>query len=306
MDPSALELLRRELGPSPLVTTVVMTRNRRAEAMECVRRNEPPLILVDNGSTDGTAEAVRRMNRPDVQVVELPANIGAGARNIGVGLARTPLVAFADDDSWWAADALERAALAFAAHPRLGLLAARLLVGAGQATDPVAEQMAEAPLGRHADLPGVDVLGFLACAAVVRREAFLATGGFDDIVFFPGEEERVALDLAALGWGMAYVDEVVAHHLPSERRESGSDRSVLIVRNAILTAVMRRPWRVVRRRAALAARSGPDGQRALLAAARRLPAALRARHRLPASVEDQAAALEAGEPGHRPLRSAAR
>ncbi|MFL6098504.1 MAG: glycosyltransferase family 2 protein [Actinomycetales bacterium] len=306
MEPPALELVQRELGPPPLVTTVVMTRNRRTEAMECVRRNQPPLILVDNGSTDGTAEAVQRLDRPDVQVVALPANIGAAARNIGVRLAQTPLVAFADDDSWWEADALDRAAAAFAAHPRLGLLAARLLVGADQATDPVAAQMAAAPLGRHADLPGVDILGFLACAAVVRRAAFLATGGFDDVVFFPGEEERVALDLAALGWGMAYVDEVVAHHLPSQRRESGSDRSGLIVRNGILTAVMRRPWPVALRRAARAARSGPEGQRALLAAARRLPAALRARRRLPASVERQAAALETGQPRPGPLQSTAR
>src|SRR3954452_25109553 len=113
MEPPTFELVQRELGQPPLVTTVVMTRNRRAEAMECVRRHEPPLILVDNGSTDGTAEAVRRMGRPDVQVVALPANIGAAARNSGVRLARTPLVAFADDDSWWEGDALERAAAAF-------------------------------------------------------------------------------------------------------------------------------------------------------------------------------------------------
>ena len=63
--------------------------------------------------------------------------------------------------------------------------------------------MAAAPLGRDPDLPGPSILGFLACAVVVRRSAFLDVGGFDDVVFFGGEEERVALDLAAAGWGLA-------------------------------------------------------------------------------------------------------
>src|SRR5881398_1064496 len=107
----------------PLVTTVVMTRNRRSEAVESVRRNQPPLIVIDNGSTDGTAQAIRELRRPGVEVVALQRNLGAPARNVGVWLARTPLVAFADDDSWWSSQALDRAAEAFAAHPRLGLLA---------------------------------------------------------------------------------------------------------------------------------------------------------------------------------------
>jgi len=210
-----------------------------------------------------------------------------------VHLARTPLVAFADDDSWWAPGALELAAETFATHPRLGLLAARLVVGAGGVTDPIVEQMAAAPLGADPRLPGPAVLGFLACATVVRREAFLATGGFDHVVVFPGEEERVALHLAAHGWELAYVADVVAHHLPSGHRESGDRRAQLILRNGILTATMRRPWPVVLRRIARAARSGRPGRRAVLAAAARLPAALRARHRSPADVERRARALEA-------------
>src|SRR4051794_541158 len=277
---------------APSVTTVVMTRNRRAEAVESVRRNQRPLIVIDNGSTDGTAAAIRGLRSPDVEVVELPANIGAPARNIGVQRARTPLVAFADDDSWWASGSLDRAAAEFAAYPRLGLLAGRLLVGEDGATDQVAEQMASAPLGRPADLPGPAVLGFMACAAVVQRDAFLATGGFDSVVFFPGEEERVSLDLAALGWGLAYVDSVTAHHLPSGQREAAPRRARLVTRNHVLTAVMRRRWRVVLHRAARAAGSGLDGQRALAAVLGRLPGALRARRPVPAHIEQLAATLD--------------
>jgi len=198
-------------------------------------------------------------------------------------------VAFADDDSWWHPGALAAAAEVFAVHRRLGLLAARIVVGEDGAPDPLCEQMAAAPLGTSSDLPGPDVLGFVACAAVVRRQAFLSVGGFDDVVFFAGEEERVALDLAAAGWGLAYVDGVTAHHQPSSSRASPSTRQALIERNHVLTAVMRRPWRVVRQR--VADRTQPwAGGRSSTAA--RTARALRRRHRLPTAVEARAAVLD--------------
>jgi GT2 family glycosyltransferase len=105
--------------------------------------------VVDNGSTDGTAELVRARH-PDVQVV--------------------------------------------------------------------CQEMADSPLQPADDLPGPPLLGFIACGAVVRRDAFLEVGGFDARLGVGGEEELLALDLAARGWGLAYVDEVVAHHYPSPSR----------------------------------------------------------------------------------------
>lgn len=276
------------------VTTVVMTRDRRGTLLTTLGRLRGPVIVVDNGSTDGTVDAVRALGRPDVTAVPLARNRGAAARNVGVQLARTPLVAFADDDSWWAPDALTLAADVFDAHPRLGLLAARVLVGKQHRLDPVCDGMAAAPLGRSSDLPGVDVLGFVACGAVVRRQAFLGCGGFDDVVFFPGEEERLALDLAAAGWGLAYVDDVVAHHHPASARGDGSDRAALIARNHLLTAVMRRPWGVVVRRAVRAWAAGGAGRRGVLDTAPRLPRALVRRRRVPRWVEERACVLERG------------
>ncbi|HEX3002618.1 MAG TPA: glycosyltransferase [Angustibacter sp.] len=277
--------------PALPTTTVVMTRNRRDELLRTVQRLEGPVVVVDNGSTDGTPDAVRALRRPDVEVLALERNHGAVARTIGAARARTPLVAFSDDDSWWHPGALERAAEAFALHPRLGLLAARVLVRDGERVDTVSEAMAAAPLGRAPDLPGPDVLGFIACATVVRREAFLGVGGFDDVVFFAGEEERVALDLAACGWGLAYVEDVIAHHAPSPARATPLARQALIERNHVLTAVMRRPWPVVRER--WAQRSAPR-QEGWAALGRRAGRALARRRVVPPHVEERARLLEHG------------
>jgi GT2 family glycosyltransferase len=265
------------------VTVVVMTRDRWPDLQTTLPRHEAPVILVDNGSTDGTPDLVRQ-HFPHVSVVELGTNRGAVARNIGVIRAVTPYVAFADDDSWWAPGALDEATRVLEEHPRLAVLAARLLVGEANRPDPICEQMAESPLERDDDLPGPSVLGFMACGAVVRRSAFIESGGFDDVVFFMGEEERLALDLAGAGWGLAYVDRVVAHHHPSPARDLDA-RRIRAARNSLLTAVLRRPWSVVLRSVAEELRGGCTGRTAVREAALRLPLALSRRRRVPAPVE---------------------
>ncbi|MBN6054011.1 glycosyltransferase [Nonomuraea sp. RK-328] len=274
------------------VTVVVATRNRRRALAGSLPHHPRPVVLVDNGSTDGSPGFVQR-HFPDVTLVEAGRNLGAPARNVGVRMAATPYVAFADDDSWWAPGALARAADVLDAHPRLAVLAARILVGPQERLDAVCEEMARSPLGREPDLPGPSVLGFLACGAVVRRDAFLEAGGFDDVIFFFGEEERLAVDLAAKGWGLAYVDDVVAHHHPSPSRDPRG-RKELATRNSVLTAVLRRPWSVVARRSLAALRQGPNGWRGLRTAVPRLRPALAQRRELPPAVERARRLLEDG------------
>jgi GT2 family glycosyltransferase len=269
--------------PRSAVTCVVASRNRRADLLASLPRHEAPVVLVDNASTDGTVEAVRAA-RPDVTVVPLDRNAGALARTLGTERAGTPFVAFTDDDSWWAPGDLARAVEVLRAHPRLGLLAARILVGPEEALDPVCVEMAASPLGTEPDLPGPSLLGFVACAAVVRTEAFTAVGGFDPVVRFPGEEERVALDLAAAGWGLAYVEELTVHHHPSTRREPSAVRQAGIWRSRVLTALMRYPQRDLLAQLGRAARAGRPGWRGLAGALPRVSAALRRRTVLPAQV----------------------
>lgn len=272
------------MDPVP-VTVVVATRDRADDLRTTLPRHETEVVVVDNGSTDDTvavlaAEAARRRGAglPGLRTLRPGRNLGAVARNLGVRAARTDVVAFADDDSWWEPGALQRAAVLFAAHPRLAVLAARTLVGAGdgrpEQLDPVCRDMASAPWGRDDDLPGPHVLGFVACATVVRRGPFLASGGFDGVVHFGGEEERVTYDLLDAGWGLAYVEDVVAHHHPSPSRGSAADRRELLQRNALLTAWMRRPLSVAARSTLGALRAGGEHRRGALAAVPRLPDAL--------------------------------
>ncbi|GAA2636382.1 glycosyltransferase [Dactylosporangium fulvum] len=278
------------------VTVVIATRNRAAALRRTVGRllelpERPQVIVVDNGSVGGPA-----ICPPDVLVLPLGRNLGAVARNRGAAVADTPLVAFAGDDSWWAPGALDRAAGIFAEHPRLGLLAGHVLVGDDERTDPVSAFMAPATLGNADDLPGPPVLGFLACAAVVRREAFLGIGGFDPVVRSMGEEARVAYDLFTAGWGLAYRADVVAHHHPQAGADDTGKR-VLAARNRVLTAWLRRPLRVAvgETTALLRAEGGdPVARRAAVQLAARLPRALANRRPAGRVLEAAIEHLEAG------------
>ncbi|WP_433073706.1 glycosyltransferase family 2 protein [Dactylosporangium sp. CA-052675] len=286
----------------PDVSVVIATRNRCARLERTLRAlhreaDPPPVIVADNGSSDGTAGMLATAY-PHVRHLPLGRNLGAVARNHGAEAAGTAYVAFADDDSWWAPGALARATRHLDAAPRLALVAARTLVGPRERLDPMSASMARDPLGTAPDLPGPSVLGFLACAAVVRRDAFLACGGFDPVVFFMGEEARVALDLRTAGHGLAYCDDVVAHHHPQPDPAAESAKRLLALRNRALTAWMRRPVRVA-----------VEATRDVLATARpaawpllaRLPRALARRRRVPAEVEFELALLAAAERGGQAL-----
>jgi GT2 family glycosyltransferase len=223
------------------VSVVVLTHNRADELertlQQLLRLPERPMIVVaDNASRDGSAERVAR-RFPQVECVRCRANRGAAGRNDGVARVRTPYVAFCDDDTWWAAGALSRAADLLDAHPRLAAVAARVLVGADERIDPTCEAMATSPLDASG-LPGPALIGFMAGAVVMRTQAFREAGGYEPRLFIGAEESLLGLDLAARGWRMMYAAEVVAHHHPSSRRSS-RQRQALLVGNRIRIAWLR-------------------------------------------------------------------
>ncbi|SEF20976.1 Glycosyltransferase, GT2 family [Amycolatopsis pretoriensis] len=277
---------------SARTTVVIATHNRAGELARTLTQlssldPRPPVVVLDNASEDDTAAVAARF--PGVRLIRLPHNVGAAARTLGVLVAETPYVAFSDDDSWWAPDALPEAERIFDVHPRAGLLAARTLVGPDCRDDPVTPDMERSPLGRPDGAPGPLVLGFLACSAIVRRTAYLQVGGFSPLLHFGAEEQLLAYDLAARGWDVCYVGHLRAHHHPSRSRPPSSWRRRAELRNRLLIAVLRRPPRVCRREVARTLVTAPG---AVLGAVARLPQALGSRRVLPAHVEDQARTLE--------------
>jgi GT2 family glycosyltransferase len=283
------------------IGVVVITHQRRPEALDAVGRlvalpERPPVVLVDNGSTDGTAAAVRK-RFPDVDVLALDHNAGAVGRNLGVERLRTPYVAFCDDDTWWEPGSLTRAAEVLAAHPRLAVLNARIVVEPGGTDDPIVDELRDSPVAGPAWLPGPALGSFLAGASVVRRTAFEEAGGFSSRLWLGGEEELLATDLLTAGWEICYRDDLVVHHAASPFRDSVRRRRDGL-RNTLWFTWLRRPLRPALRRTAFLAASAPRDRISALAwcdALRGLPWVLANRQCRPRWLEARLAVLDAAQ-----------
>jgi N-acetylglucosaminyl-diphospho-decaprenol L-rhamnosyltransferase len=274
------------------VDVVVITHNRRDELARTLTNlallpEAPRVVVVDNGSTDGTAELVRA-EFPDVVLVTPGANLGAAGRNLGVALVEAPYVAFCDDDTWWEPGSLGRAADILDAHPVLAVVTAQILVEPSGRIDGICEEMSRSPLDRVPGIPGHPLLSFLAGASIVRRRAYEDAGGFSTQLWLGGEEELLASDLATQGWAMAYVPEVVTHHHASVARDPHLRRRHGI-RNTLWFTWSRRPVRSAARRTLHMLRTVPRDRVSaggFLDAAGGLPWVLRNRRVVPAAVEE--------------------
>ncbi|HEF5156158.1 glycosyltransferase family 2 protein [Burkholderia multivorans] len=228
----------------PRVTAVVLTYRRPDELARTLARltalpDRPAIVVVDNAADAATAALVHA-RFPHAALVAAPGNPGAAGRNLGVAVARTPYVAFCDDDTWWAAGSLRDAADLLDAYPHVAALTARVLVGPDEREDPTCGVMAASPLEAPVPLPGRPILGLLAGATMFRRDAFVRAGGYHPRYFLGGEEALLALDLCAAGDWLVYAPTLTVHHYPSTARDARTRASVA-ARNDAWTAWLRWP-----------------------------------------------------------------
>ncbi|HUH58645.1 MAG TPA: glycosyltransferase [Candidimonas sp.] len=282
-------------------TIVVLTHNRRAQVLATLRTLQQlpgcwPIVVVDNGSDDGSANAIA-LRFPLVTLIRAKRNLGAAARNIGVAYAHTPYIAFCDDDTQWEPGALDKAVRLLDAAPSVAVVSACVEVGPTRMTDPTCVSMAHSPLARE-HLPGPQLLGFMAGACVFRTAAFYDVGGYWPPLFIGGEEELMALDLVERGWRIVYADDVKTRHFPSAQRDSGL-RERLLIRNAIWVAWMRRPLRAAWHETRMqwrAARARGIALPTMLQMAVGLPRALRCRKVISPAVERMRLLLDLSPP----------
>ncbi len=141
-------------------------------------RRDIEVIVVDDGSTDGSAGALHDLSDPRLRVIRQD-NAGSGAaRNAGLRLASGELVAFLDADDRWAPQNLERQAAFLENHPEVDMTFGHSLVideeggSQGFKTSSVAGVVSLARLLR------VNEIGNGSCL-LLRREALDRAGWFD-------------------------------------------------------------------------------------------------------------------------------
>lgn len=244
------------------VSVLIPHSNRRdllERALACLRTQTlPPLevLVVDNGSTDGSQEVARAAG---AQVLQLPANLGfAAAVNRGLQAVSGERVALLNNDVEVAPDwietlarALEQEGAWFAIGKLLDYRRRDLIDGVG---DALTRGGAACRLGHgRPDGPWFDRrrrISFPSATAVLlRRELFARVGSLEEAFFSYLEDVDFGLRAALLGLEGVYVPEAVGYHHGSATLGPGSPRMVeWMTRNQILLAAKYFPlawWRPV-------------------------------------------------------------
>lgn len=114
---------------APAISVVLPVHNRASVVGDAVRSvlaqqfKNFELIVVDDGSTDGTAETIGAFDDPRVRFIRLPENLGGNAaRNKGIDVARAPLIAFLDSDDAYLPHKLGFTVRYFADRPEVDVL----------------------------------------------------------------------------------------------------------------------------------------------------------------------------------------
>ncbi len=210
---------------TPSLSYVVLTRDRREELLGCLASlalqdlPDTEIVLVDGGSGDGTVEAVRH-DFPAARIVEVGRNPGvAGGRNLGIAEARAPLCLLLDDDARLTEpDAARRVRGFFDRDPGLACLALRVLDAATGEDAPKSVPRAD----RRPPGDGEECAFFCGAGFAIRRETFLALGGFWEDLFYAGEEVDLSYRLLAAGHRLVYTRQASVLHreVPAARPSS--------------------------------------------------------------------------------------
>ena len=228
-----------------LISLVIVTWNRCEDVLEAVRSAHAQpyehieIVVVDNGSTDGTAQALRKAY-PDVRLVSLGRNLGAaGGRNPGIAAARGEVVFLLDSDASLSENALGDVARKFQAEADLGIIPCKIVnAHTGEIDGWIYTERDK--LDQDREFPSYS---FCSAGCAIRREVFQRVGVFWERLFIYREEDDLALRAWNAGFRVIYWPEAVVYHRSSpEQRVNEGRRQYFDLRNSLYIYLVRYPW----------------------------------------------------------------
>ncbi len=212
---------------TPDVSIVIVSWNGRHHLERCLnavaaqRGVTTETILVDNGSTDGTAAYVREQF-PWVRLVELAANAGfAGGNNAGVREARAPLVALLNNDTEAAPEWLLRLRGGLDEAAGVALVTSRVVYmddpdvvdSAGDGMTRAGGAFKRGHGAASADYAAsCEVFGVSGAACLMPTAVFRELGGFDEAFFASHEDVDLSYRARLRGYACRYVADAVVLH----------------------------------------------------------------------------------------------
>ena len=233
--------------------------NRRDLLRACLRSlaaqvaAEFEIIVVDNGSTDGSVEMVEREFAP-VRLIRNRENRGfCGANNQGIEASTADFVALLNNDAEADPRCLQSLLDAFVGRPDFGMAASKILVWENPTIIDKAAHLiypdgqnrgrgsGELDRGQYDRLE--EALWPDGCAAMYRRKMLTTIGAFDEDLFAYADDAELGLRGRICGWRCIYVPSAVVRHHRGATLGLGSGRRLeLIERNRVLLAAKLFPF----------------------------------------------------------------
>lgn len=256
-----------------LVSIVIVNYNTRDRTLECLDSlMDLPMagrevIVVDNGSADGSVKAFRERH-PSVTVIEAGDNIGfARGVNLGVASAGGTYILLLNPDTTVLAGSVEALVQFAEAHPEFGVYGGRTLTPQGD-LDPRSCWGAPSVWSLVCFASGLskifkrtawfdpESLGnwqrdtvrevpiITGCLLLMRRDAWNAMGGMDELYFLYGEDAEFSLRAAQLGHRPVLVpDAVIVHDVGVSTGSSGAKMCMVMAGKATMLRQRWTPWR---------------------------------------------------------------
>jgi len=239
----------------PLVSVIVVNWNGKAYLEECLNSlrhqtfSDFEVIVVDNGSTDGSFEYLQSHSPEFGRLLRNAENVGfARGNNQGIRVAKGKYIALLNNDARADSHWLEELVRAAEENGRVGMLASKIyLHGSSKIIDNVGHLIYRDGLNRGRGRLEVDrgqfdkkeeVLFPSGCAALYRREMLEEIGLFDEDFFAYGDDTDIGLKGRLAGWKCLYVPEAIVHHRYSQSSGSYSPlKAFYVERNRVWVAV---------------------------------------------------------------------
>jgi len=245
------------------LSVIIVNWNGRHLLKECLdsvfgqRGEDIEVIVVDNGSCDGSAEFLRSAYGEKIRLIELESNRGwAGGNNRGIASARGEVLLLLNNDTCLEGDFLTRLREGISRHPEAGMYATKILNYYDRSTiDNTGHVIfwdgtARGRGRRKKDGPEFGREGEVLCpsgaAGVYKREIFERVGPIDDAYFTYGEDTELGLRARRAGYKCYYLPSAVLYHKYSASSGPYTPAKIYFVeRNRIWTIVKIFPWYLV-------------------------------------------------------------
>jgi len=217
------------MKPNPLLSVIIPNWNGRRFLQECIDSlkgqtfEDFEILLVDNGSTDGSADFVEAQYGEFIRVLRNKENLGfAGGNNIGIRKAKGEYIVLLNNDTWADPRWLEELVKATQCAPSVGMWASKIcsysrrdrIEGAGELIywDGLCRSRGQYEQDHGQYNVMEEILFPPGCGAMYRKSLFDGIGLFDEDFFAYADDSEIGIRARLAGWKGLFVPPAIVYH----------------------------------------------------------------------------------------------